>query len=189
MAEEIASPSEDDAESQALRHQLEQTRSALASKLESLQKRLSKSVETACDAVDETMHSAKQTAQDAVQSIKQTLDLKQQVVRHPWTMMGVATCVGVFLAKRGRGCRQPFARKSNNGHHSGEIPPQSEAVEATAAQLEPPPEQLNTTLWLKIRLQGELDKLRDAATGAGVNIFRDWMKRMMPRTKKDVAGK
>lgn len=87
---------------QSLRQQMEQTRAALAGKLNALQKRMTSTIDTACDTVDETVHSATKSALDAVQVIKCTLDLKQQAKRHPWAMMGVATCIGALLAKRNR---------------------------------------------------------------------------------------
>lgn len=114
MSEELAQPSAEKPESQALRQQLEQTRSEIAAKLESLQKRMSKSVDTTRASVEETMRFVKQIGQDAARSIKNTFDLKRQAARHPWSLLGIATCAGAMLAQRGlRGrCRDAQTRMS-----------------------------------------------------------------------------
>ncbi len=189
MTDEAAGSPAGDATFQTLRHQIEQTRSAIAGKLESLQKRVTMSVDSACAAVDETVHSAKRSTQDAVQAIQCALDLKRQATRHPWAMMGVATWVGVLLARRRRDAGQSAARKPINGPCTDEVLHPSETVEATAARPEPLPEQPGTKQWLSARLHCEVNKVRDAAIAAGVNIFRDWLERMMRRTKNETPGK
>lgn len=155
---------------QSLRRQMEQTRSALAGKLHSLQKRMTNSVDSACDAIDETVRVAKTSALDAVQVIKCTLDLKQQATRHPWTMVGVATCIGALLAKRHRD------RTAASGVHDGTMLRQSTDMK----------QQLGD------RIKSELRKLQDEAISIGARMMRDWMETTAQQFKSkssDTAGK
>lgn len=95
-------------EPEVIIHQMEETRSDLAEKLDTLEKEVvdtvheateavSGTVENVKDAVQETVATVKGTVQDTVESIRETFDLKCQVQRHPWAMLGGSVAVGYFL--------------------------------------------------------------------------------------------
>lgn len=106
-----------DRESKMIHREMEQTRSALAEKLETLERKVSSTVEgatdvvqdataavsdtveTVQDAVEETVATVKGTVQEAVSTVKDTFDIRRQVERHPWAMLGGAMVAG-FLAER-----------------------------------------------------------------------------------------
>jgi len=99
-----------DNESEVIRHQMEETRTALQDKLETLEQQVKERVQNATEAVNETVSTVKEAVQDTVgtvkdsvhdtvESVKDTFDLRQQVERRPWTMFCGAAIVG-FLGAR-----------------------------------------------------------------------------------------
>src|SRR5947207_10702413 len=95
----------DEPEPEVIRRQMEAQRAALADKLETLENRIVQTVEGAREAVSETVQTVKdsvqcsvQTVRESVQSsveaVKDTLDVRAQVERHPWAMVGGAAALG-----------------------------------------------------------------------------------------------
>jgi ElaB/YqjD/DUF883 family membrane-anchored ribosome-binding protein len=99
-----------DNESEVIRHQMEETRTALQDKLETLEQQVKDTVQGATEAVTETVSTVKEAVQDTVgtvkdsvhetvESVKETFDLQHQVERHPWPMFCGAAAVG-FVGSR-----------------------------------------------------------------------------------------
>ena len=94
-------------ESDMIRQQMTETRTALSDKLEMLERQVANTVSGASTAVTETVESVKGMVQETVQTVgdsvqesvvavKDTFDLKRQVEKRPWTMVGAATAIGFF---------------------------------------------------------------------------------------------
>lgn len=173
MAEEMNKSPNEHAGSDRIRHQLEDTRSELGEKLECLQERVMDTVEKTRSTVEETVQSAKSTVQDTLKSIRSTFDLKEQVLRNTWPMMGGAFFAGMFLAHWSRGRRRSNAPLHDPGQpgNSAHRPEPASAGPAAASGL---------IASLKSRFHDELNTLERVAVGAGVNLLRDSIKRMMP---------
>ena len=90
-----------DEDTQAIRQQMDETRSALTDKLGRLEQQVVDTVQGAVgqvenvkNAVESTVQNVKDTVRETVESVQDTLDLRKQVDRHPWTMMAGACAVG-----------------------------------------------------------------------------------------------
>ena len=103
-----------DNESEVIRQQMDETRSALSDKVELLEQQVVETMHGATTAVADTVdnvkevvHDTVQTVKDSVQetmdSVKNTLDVQRQVEQRPWIMMAGATAIGFLggcLARR-----------------------------------------------------------------------------------------
>lgn len=174
---------------QSLRQQMEQTRSDLVGKLQLLQKRVAGTIDTACDAVDETVHTAKSSALDAVQAIKCTLDFKRQATRHPWTMLGLATCVGALLAKRDGGRKVAAAQEACRDLQNEVTSQHSESADATATRAQKLRASTDMKRSLSDRIHVELAKLQSEAVGACASIVRHWIETTAQRLKNKSSDK
>jgi hypothetical protein len=89
---------------------MHQTRTALTDKLETLENQVVDAVQSAASAVAETVENVGEAVQDtvasvtdsvhtAVTTVQESLDLRLQVERHPWAIVGSAVAIG-YLAER-----------------------------------------------------------------------------------------
>lgn len=97
-----------DHESEVIKHQMEETRTALTEKLETLEQQVVSTVHSTTSAVADTVEAVKEAVHDSVEMVKgsveetvetvrETLDLSCQVQRRPWTMMAGSVLFG-FVA-------------------------------------------------------------------------------------------
>jgi len=95
---------------QLILEQMHETRTALADKLEALENQVVDTVQSAASAVAETVENVTEgvqetvatvtdTVQTTVAAVKESFDLRLQVERHPWAIMGGAVALG-YLAGR-----------------------------------------------------------------------------------------
>jgi ElaB/YqjD/DUF883 family membrane-anchored ribosome-binding protein len=91
-----------------IRERIEETRSDLTEKLETLEPEVKDTVRGATNAVVDTVQTVRNTVEGTVEAVKQkvegtvnsvtqTLDLRRQVERHPWSMVGGSIALG-YLA-------------------------------------------------------------------------------------------
>jgi hypothetical protein len=172
-----------------MRQQIDETRAALANKVEALKERVMHNGQATQTCVDETIQTVKQTVHDTVETIKRTFDLKQQVARHPWPMLGGAVVLGILLAKRSQSHPSPALAKQDNGHAADDAAPPRERAKAPVAAVHTEPTQPGFKPWIKAQFHDELNNLQTVAITAGVSIFRDWIKRLMPDAKDDAASR
>jgi ElaB/YqjD/DUF883 family membrane-anchored ribosome-binding protein len=83
-----------DNESEVIRQEMEETRTALQDKLETLEQQVKETISSASEAVADTVETVKEAVHDTVDSVKETFDLRQQVEKHPWEMFLGAAVVG-----------------------------------------------------------------------------------------------
>jgi len=119
-------------ETELIRQQMLETRTALSEKLEALQeqvlatvegttKSVTETVQTVQEAVQDTVSTVSESVQGTVETVKKTFDVSEQMRSHPWLMLGGAVAVG-FLGGR---------LLTGNGHAARSYP--------ASAGLAPPP--------------------------------------------------
>lgn len=92
-------------EAELIRDQMRETRTSLSEKLEALQEQVLGTVEGTTRSVTETVESVKEavegtvatvteSVQDTVDSVKHTFDVREQMQKHPWLMVGGAVVAG-----------------------------------------------------------------------------------------------
>ena len=195
-----------DNQSEMIRQQMDETRSALSEKVELLEQQVVETVHGATaavadtvDSVKEVVHDTVQTVKDSVQdtmdSVKNSLDVQRQVDHHPWAMMAGATALG-FLG----GC---LTRRSGDVHYyDGRSTPtrdvgfglhgngaaQSYPVPARAVKLSngssPPvaPTPPGSLAKLGESFEGEITQLKGLAVGTLLGIVRDMVTQSVPPT-------
>jgi ElaB/YqjD/DUF883 family membrane-anchored ribosome-binding protein len=105
-----------DHESEVIKQQMEQTRSALAEKLETLEEHVSSTVRNTTEAVTGTVEAVKgavedtvdsvkgavkdtvDSVSDSVETVKEAFDLNRQIREHPWLVLGGGVLVGYLGA-------------------------------------------------------------------------------------------
>jgi len=92
-------------ETELIRQQMLETRSALSEKLEALQEQVlstvedttrtvTQTVQTVQEAVQDTVSTVSDSVQGTVETVKETFDLRRQVQSHPWLLLGGAVAAG-----------------------------------------------------------------------------------------------
>jgi len=175
-----------DHETEVIKHQMLETRTALTEKLEALEDRVASTVKETTDAVSETVEAVKDAVESTVdtvrgtvtdtvdsvkESVKETFDLNHHFQTHPWMMLGGATLVGYLggcLLDNSRGA----SRASSNGWsrlegHGGrpEERPRPEPQHSEPAKSGP-------SLWDKAveALGPAISKLEGLAIGAATGV-------------------
>ena len=104
--------------SEVIRQQMDEIRSQLSDKLESLEHQVSDTVQSTGTAVNATVSAVQDTVEtvteavrDAVHSVSNAFDIRRQVDRHPWLVLGGSVALGYlafrFLAGSARKSNQP----------------------------------------------------------------------------------
>jgi hypothetical protein len=178
-----------DDQPELIREQMEQTRASLTEKLETLEHQVVDTVQGATTAVADTVETVKEAVQDTVETVKDTFDVRVQVERHPWAMVGASIALGYFGGRLLRAStsfqdsrmqpvsapqeRSPRPSQSNNGNlhqHHGDAP-SSEAQPGWLTDL-------------AARFQPEIAKLRGLAVGALLSMARDMITGSAPEELK-----
>lgn len=184
-----------DNETEVIKHQMLETRTALTEKLEALEDRVTSTVKETTDAVEETVgavreavedtvHTMKDTVHDTVESVKETFDLKHQFEQRPWMMLGGSVLVGYLGATLfDRGCATQSASNgwaplSGHGGHPEERPRPTEAKPA-----EP-------SLWDKaVEAFGPaISKLEGLAIGAAAGVVGKMILNAAPEALRGQLG-
>jgi ElaB/YqjD/DUF883 family membrane-anchored ribosome-binding protein len=183
-----------------IQQQIEETRSSISEKLEALEEQVRGTVQSAKETVEETILSAKETVEETIQSaketvsetistvsnsvqetvetVKETFDLKLQVRRHPWPMVGGALAVGFVV-----GSILPTTRGRSTGTRSStasltEGTPWSERAELPDRSREYAPARQGPGLF--DQFGEELQQVKSLAIGYAVAALRDFLKNSFP---------
>lgn len=92
-------------EAEVIKEQMLETRTALTEKIEAVEQlvtskvldtteAVAETVETVKDAVENTVATVTDTVHHTVESVKETFDLRHQVEKHPWAMLGGSVAIG-----------------------------------------------------------------------------------------------
>jgi ElaB/YqjD/DUF883 family membrane-anchored ribosome-binding protein len=157
-----AAPTEE-SKPEEIRKQMAETRAALTEKLETLQERVEGTVEAAQASIEQT-----------VRAVKRTFDLKYQVGRRPWVMVGASLLTGYTLGCLV--CRRSAASIDINGAIAPSAASMRDVPLAREIEVLPPP--------LRSSVLGpfeeEIRKLKGVAIGAVMGLARDWLKEAVP---------
>lgn len=201
-----------DDNTEAIKHQMDETRHALAEKVGMLEQQVCDTVQGAVNtvenvkrSVESTVQTVKDSVRDTVETVQDTLDVRRQVDRHPWMMMAGAVAVGYVggyvccqaMESRSSGAsfsplsafsgrRKPH--ETGNGHgngHGSRWKTESERHE------EPAHEQHSSTAaamgWVSKQaewLQPAANQLKGLAVGATIGILRDMVTKNLPDEMK-----
>jgi ElaB/YqjD/DUF883 family membrane-anchored ribosome-binding protein len=154
-----------------IRQEIDETRSSIASKLEALEEQVVGTVQNAKESVEETINTVKETVQETVSTVKETFDLRLQVERHPWPVMGgslaAGLITGVLLGEVRHRRQMPMDRLVSDGEPMTE----SYRAEPPTRFVEEPREP-----GLFDRFQGEITQLKGLALGMLFGMVRDVIK-------------
>jgi hypothetical protein len=156
-----------DHETEVIKHQMLETRTALTEKLEALEECVACTVKDTTDAVEDTVAAVKNSVTDTVESVKETFDLKHQFEQHPWMMLGGATFLGYLggrLLDNGR-ASHPAASK-------GWVPIEGHNGRPEERARPPEPARVGPSLWDKafVALAPAIEKLEGLAIGAATAV-------------------
>jgi ElaB/YqjD/DUF883 family membrane-anchored ribosome-binding protein len=184
-----------------MRHQMEETRAALTEKLETLEHQVvgtvkgattavSEAVENVKGVVEDTVGTVKSSVQETVETVKSTFDLRRQVERHPWGMVGgsfALGCLGGFLLGRSRQGRprltgpRPTSPSWSTGRGDGQTqayrPAGETAARETARLSSSEPGWLSG---LGDLFGSEIAKLKGLGVGMAMGVVRDLVTRSVP---------
>jgi ElaB/YqjD/DUF883 family membrane-anchored ribosome-binding protein len=165
---------------EVIRQQMQETRASLAEKIETLEQQ-----------VVGTVQDARQSVTDTVQSVKDAFDLKLQVQRHPWAIMGGSVAVGFVagsLMEHMRPVSAPPAAPADLRPHRwpalGNGSAAQHPMNENLRQESPPqPEAHEESDWLHSLAQEfapEISKLKGLAVGAAMSVLREMLAPSVP---------
>jgi ElaB/YqjD/DUF883 family membrane-anchored ribosome-binding protein len=190
MAEQIRDIASQEPEQ--IRQQIDETRSAITEKLEALEEQVTDTVQNVKDSVQDTIESTRETVQETVSTIKETVqetvttvketfDLRLQVERHPWPMLGGALVAGVVtgaLVGEARHRRtMPVERLRSNGE------PMMRHPEREESRIAPPARRPG----IFDRFHDEIAQVKGMALGMVFGVVRDVIQENLPQMADQVG--
>lgn len=164
---------------EVIRQRMDETRSQLSEKLETLEQQVTETVQSTGDAVNATVGAVQETiesvtgaVQDAVQSVSNAVDLRRQIHRHPWLVIGGSVAVGYLAAEFLSASRKPSSRPSASADNPNQGNGPAMGGESTATALVAAHESgLESSSWRQ---------LRDVAFGAIIGMVQEITSRAVP---------
>jgi ElaB/YqjD/DUF883 family membrane-anchored ribosome-binding protein len=115
-------------ETEVIKHQMEETRTALTEKLEAVEELVASTVKETTQAVSDTVSTVTNTVENTVstvaesvenvtESVKSAFDFQGYVDQHPWLVLGGGVAVGYLLGRL-----LPSAAPSWNGSSAASAP-------------------------------------------------------------------
>jgi len=168
-----------DERTEQLQNQMEQTKASLTEKLETLEGQVSETVQSTTaavsdtvEAVKDTVASVKESVEGTVQSVAETFDLRLQVERHPWLMLGGAVALGCVAGAWSRSLDRPVRHAA---------PPTPEPVSGNSKNAEPAQTASASTSFPGANwLWGELGRLKGLGVGLAMGVVRDLARQELP---------
>lgn len=177
-------------ETEVIKQQMEETRTALSEKLEAVEELVASTVKettqtvtetvaAVTDKVENTVNTVTETVSDSVESVKQAFDVTGYVEQYPWLSLGAAAAAGYALGclmDSGRGWTGP------SGYRATGLPPASsggtsfagETPRADAAyQASRGPSFLDA-------LAPVIDKFKGLAIGTAIGLIGDTVVKNLP---------
>jgi hypothetical protein len=179
-----------------IKQEIDEHRAALTEMLETLENQVVGTVQNVKETVEETVENVKETVTETVQTVKRTFDLKYQVDRHPWAMLGGSLVLGYasgyFLGRfthlphlpqlRRDGFRRPerFEEPMMARSFEREESPAREWPPETPAPREP-----GLLARIAEQFEPEIKTLKGMAIGAVLGLVRDMVKESVPESISD----
>jgi ElaB/YqjD/DUF883 family membrane-anchored ribosome-binding protein len=180
-----------DEKPEVIQKEIEQTSTSLKEKVEMLEEQVLGTVKDATETVGDTVESVKDSVAETIQTVKETVhdigdtlrrtfDLRYQVQRHPWPMMGGSVLAGFAAGKLlGRLVGGP-REVSQNG--SPVRAPSAATLYTSAPPAAAEPSRPGLFNRLLERVEPEIDKVKGMAIGAVFGLLRDMAKRSLPES-------
>jgi ElaB/YqjD/DUF883 family membrane-anchored ribosome-binding protein len=197
-----------DHKTEVIKSQMEETRASLTDKLETLEQQVvetvqdatsavTDTVENVTEAVKDTVDTVKESVEGTVEAVQETFDLRLQVERYPWVVMGGSVVVGFIAGRlvdgltRAPGSHAEPEKASSSSaaarENGGGRPFYSEG--AASRRTNPATEGgLAEQGWLHSLAEHfgpELTKLKSLAIGTALGVFRDLVKPLLPEQLGD----
>jgi hypothetical protein len=160
---------------ESIRQQMQETKAHLSEQLESLELQVSDTVQSTGAAVNSTLSAI----EGAVHSVSNAFDLRRQIDRHPWLVLGGAVAVGYLAVTLWEGAakkRQQIpnrpslpSREANNAHQENAPPIVESTANAPAAARE------------STRENSSWHQLRDMAIGSVIAMVPEIASHVVPR--------
>lgn len=155
-----------------IRQEMEETKARLADKLETLETQVAETVQSAGSAVNATVGAVQETVesvtgavQSTVRSVGEAFDLRRQIDRNPWWVMGGAVAVGFLAAEL-------FAPARREVEHPRPAPPPPPPAPAPRAAEPAKPKADGTgSLW---------SQLKNSAVGAFRGVMHEVSTQAVP---------
>jgi len=191
-------------EQELIQQQMGKTRGSLTEKLEALEGQVSETVTSTAGAVQDTTHSVQETVTDAVETVKETVasvtdkvqetmtavtekfhetvqsvsdsfNLRLQMERHPWIVLGGAVAVGYFVGSSfGRGPQ--VASAATPPASSPELTPQPSSVTSSGRSITGGPSVAEDSGLVG----GAISHLRDIGVSYLMGLVRDLARQGLP---------
>jgi len=178
-------------ETELIRDQMADTRTALSEKLEALEeavlgtvegttRSVTETVEAVQEAVQDTVGTVKDSVQETMQSVKSAFDVRGYVDEHPWLVLGGGVALGYAL-----GSLFP-ARHSRASYSGGSPAPASPSYSQGAASYTSSQES-STGGGVSSFLQGlepVIDQLKGLALGTAASVIGEMIVKNLPDNLK-----
>jgi len=188
-----------DNETDVTREEMDETRASLSEKLETLEQQVADTVHGAANVVDRTVDNVND-AMEMVENVKDTFDLRLQVARSPWAMVGGSIALGYlggYLLFR-HGAAQPRANGKSQPAPPDNPPvaeKQKEVVKGPRFQEEasvkmpvrdPAPAVVDPGCLGRVhnRYRAEMNQVKGLAIGAVLGVVRDAITQSAPELFK-----
>jgi len=190
-------------ETEVIKHQMEETRSALTEKLEAVEElvastvkettqTVSDTVATVTGTVENTVNTVADSVENVTESVKKAFDFSGYVDEHPWLVIGGGVALGYAL-----GSLLPSPRPSGGTYWNGSsapasaVPPASPAFSQGATSYTSSQE-AGSGGGISSFLQGlqpVVDKLKGLALGTAASVIGEMVVKNLPdNIKSEVTG-
>jgi len=182
-------------ETEVIKHQMEETRTALTEKLEAVEElvastvkettqAVSETVSTVTGTVENTVNTVAESVEDVTESVKKAFDFSGYVDEHPWLVVGGGVALGYVL-----GSLLPSPRSSRGSYFNGSSGYQAAAATpATAgARSYTSSQEASTGGGISSFLQGlqpVVDKLKGLALGTAASVIGEMVVKNLPDNLK-----
>jgi ElaB/YqjD/DUF883 family membrane-anchored ribosome-binding protein len=172
-------------ETEVIKQQMVETRTALSEKLEAVEELVSSTVkdttQTVTDTVaavsntvENTVSNVSDTVSESVQSVREALDLSTYVEKHPWLVMGGAVAVGYTLGS-------VLGSTNGSASYAASSAERSEALPPASSGEAPRKEESSSFLegW-----QPLIDKFKGLALGTAASLAAEMLVNAVPDNLK-----
>jgi ElaB/YqjD/DUF883 family membrane-anchored ribosome-binding protein len=177
-------------DTEVIRQQMAETRSALSEKLEAVEDLVTSTVKETTQTVSDTVatvagtvESTVSTVADSVESVKQALDITTYVEKYPWLMVGGCVALGYALGRSLpglNGSAAGTAAYASETERESALPPPSAGEAPTSAQRQPASqESFFQSSWAPL-----LDKLKGLALGTAAGVIGEMVMNAVPENLK-----
>jgi len=188
-------------ETEVIKHQMEETRTALSEKLEAVEElvastvkettqTVSDTVAAVTDKVENTVNTVTDTVSESVEAVKQALDVTGYVERYPWLAVGggvaLGYALGSLLGPSGSVCPTSWTG-SYDSHAESALPPASSGGTSYGGRTTQASEAASTggrTSSFLDAWQPLIDKLKGLAIGTVTGLVGEMVVKNLPDNLK-----